>query len=57
VRVRDEDMATSFRAVEQGKGEIDLTVFVPPQQTAEQPSANCSETEHINLLMTQQEHT
>lgn len=47
-------MATSFRAAEQGKGEIDLTVFVPPQQRAEQPSANCSEAEHINLFMTQQ---
>lgn len=26
VRVRKEDMATSFRAAEQGKSEIDLTV-------------------------------
>lgn len=56
VRVREEDMETSFRSAEQGKGEIDLAVFVPPQQREEPQSANCSETEHINLLMTQQ-HT
>lgn len=56
VHVRREDMATSFRAAEWGKSEIDLTVFVPPQQRAEQPSANCSKIEHINLLMTQQQH-
>lgn len=56
VCVRKEDMATSFRAAERGMGEIDLTVFVLPQQREEQPSANCSETEHINLLMTRQQH-
>lgn len=54
--MRKEDMATSFRAAERGMGEIDLTVFVLPQQREEQPSANCSETEHINLLMTRQQH-